>query len=368
MARRFGSIKPTRAGNYVGRYRIKGKDYYTPVERTRGEIEAHLRRTQRQIQNGEWQAPQPTQATKPAPSTTFQDWATTWISQAEKTGLSPNTARSYRSITRKHVNPRIGTMQLRDIRPDEIRQLKIEIDATNAPGTARNILLATSAILTAAVDAGLIEANPAKAVKGIYAKPARTLQPIALTSSQLNLLIDSADENMRAAFALAGWGALRYGEVAALQRKHINPAESTVTIERSVARETGGKLIIKPPKSRAGYRTITLPPHAMQIVQHHLDTYTPPGRDALVFHRPSGNNGFVSDRVLRKHLQDTCAKLGLPRLRFHDLRHTGLTLYGQAGATLADLMSRAGHADAKTVMIYQHSSLERDAELASRMG
>ena len=194
MARRFGSIKPTRSGNYIGRYRIKGKDYYTPVERTRGEIEAHLRRTQRQIKNGEWQAPQPTQTTKPAPSTTFQDWATTWIGQAEKTGLSPNTARSYRSIIRKHVNPRIGTMQLRDIRPDEIRQLKTEIDAATAPGTARNILLATSAILTAAVDAGLIEANPAKAVKGIYAKSARALQPVALTSAQLNLLIDSASQ------------------------------------------------------------------------------------------------------------------------------------------------------------------------------
>ncbi|MDO5701320.1 MAG: tyrosine-type recombinase/integrase [Bowdeniella nasicola] len=58
---------------------------------------------------------------------------------------------------------------------------------------------------------------------------------------------------------------------------------------------------------------------------------------------------------------------GVPEVGLHELRHTGLTLYGQAGATLADLMARAGHADVETVMIYQHSSRVRDRELADRM-
>ena len=55
-------------------------------------------------------------------------------------------------------------------------------------------------------------------------------------------------------------------------------------------------------------------------------------------------------------------------MRFHDLRHTGMTLYGQAGATLADLMRRGGHTSPDTVMIYQHSNRRRDLELAQRMG
>ena len=59
---------------------------------------------------------------------------------------------------------------------------------------------------------------------------------------------------------------------------------------------------------------------------------------------------------------------GIPAVTVHELRHTGLTLYGQAGATLADLMARAGHTSAETVMIYQHSSADRDRELAARMG
>lgn len=53
--------------------------------------------------------------------------------------------------------------------------------------------------------------------------------------------------------------------------------------------------------------------------------------------------------------------------RFHDLRHTGLTLFAQEGATLAELMRRGGHADMRVVLRYQHSTMTRDRELANRM-
>ncbi|GAB4083804.1 hypothetical protein GCM10028784_04340 [Myceligenerans cantabricum] len=55
------------------------------------------------------------------------------------------------------------------------------------------------------------------------------------------------------------------------------------------------------------------------------------------------------------------------RFRFHDLRHTGLTIFAQEGATLAELMRRGGHSDIKVVLRYQHATMERDRELADRM-
>ena len=59
---------------------------------------------------------------------------------------------------------------------------------------------------------------------------------------------------------------------------------------------------------------------------------------------------------------------GLPhRFRFHDLRHTGLTIFAQEGATLAELMRRGGHADIHIVLRYQHATMSRDRELADRM-
>ena len=58
---------------------------------------------------------------------------------------------------------------------------------------------------------------------------------------------------------------------------------------------------------------------------------------------------------------------GRPDLRFHDLRHTGLTLAAHAGATLADLMNRAGHKSVTAAQVYMHAAEGRDAEIAARM-
>lgn len=58
--------------------------------------------------------------------------------------------------------------------------------------------------------------------------------------------------------------------------------------------------------------------------------------------------------------------MGLPEdFRFYDLRHTGHTLSTQSGATLKDTMVRAGQSSTRAALIYQHSTLERQKEVAA---
>lgn len=370
MATRFGTIQITPAGKYRGRYRIKGRDYYTPHTTKRSQAEADLRIIQRQIKDGTWKPPTVKRktATNITPTATITQWGAQWVDACKKQGRSPNTVRSYKSILAAHISPHLGDTPIKDLTATEIRHFYNKLKGTLAPVTVRNVMLALSALLTAAADEGIVDQNPAKNIRGIYANPNPKPRAKAVTASQLRRIIETADESLRAAYALAGWGALRYGEIAALQRQDIDLKNGTVTINKSVAREPGGALTVKPPKSAAGNRVITLPDEAVETLTHHLANFTPPGKEALVFHRPSGNSGFLTDRVLRHHLHEICAQLGLPPLRFHDLRHTGLTLYGQAGATLADLMHRAGHTSADTVMIYQHANRDRDRDLTQRMG
>ena len=54
-------------------------------------------------------------------------------------------------------------------------------------------------------------------------------------------------------------------------------------------------------------------------------------------------------------------------LRFHDLRHSGLTWTASTGATLAELMRRAGHVTSRAVLIYQHATEDRDRVLADAL-
>lgn len=58
---------------------------------------------------------------------------------------------------------------------------------------------------------------------------------------------------------------------------------------------------------------------------------------------------------------------GRPDLRPHDLRHTGVVLAAQTGATLAELMARLGHSTPAAAMRYQHAAADRDRLIADAL-
>lgn len=363
----FGYIISTPSGRHRGRYRIGGKDYYTPTVRTRSQVRADLAAIRDQIRDGTWVEPQPYHPSRPREVLTLHKWFDTWFATLKTEGRSQNTLRSYESIFKARILPVLGTKALRSITVEDVAQLRSHLLMRYAPNTVKNTMLTFSACMSAAVEKELIEASPVK-IKGAMSKTRRMRNPVALSVAELRTLIDALDDYYRAAIALASWGALRYSEVAPRTRSDIDLDTGTVKVHSAVQRAPGGKLVLGPPKSEAGYRTVSLPTEALEIIRHHLEHYTPPSPSALLYSRIDGPSGYVSDRVLNRQLKLVTKEAKLPRVTMHDLRHTGLTLFGQTGATLADLMHRAGHTDAKTVMIYQHSSATRDRELANKMG
>jgi len=63
-----------------------------------------------------------------------------------------------------------------------------------------------------------------------------------------------------------------------------------------------------------------------------------------------------------------CARVGLPGLHFHDLRHVGGTLAATTGASLKELMARLGHSSTRAALIYQHATRDRDKAIAIALG
>ena len=57
--------------------------------------------------------------------------------------------------------------------------------------------------------------------------------------------------------------------------------------------------------------------------------------------------------------------MGRPDLRWHDLRHTGLTMVAITGATTAEIMARGGHSTPTAALRYQHVAKGREHELAA---
>jgi hypothetical protein len=97
-------------------------------------------------------------------------------------------------------------------------------------------------------------------------------------------------------------------------------------------------------------------------VTEHLDTYTKPGPDALIFTGPKSAQLRRSN--FSRQWSTATASTGLSGFHFHDLRHTGNQLANDEGAGLRELMDRMGHSSTRAALIYQHRSRRRDQRLA----
>jgi len=126
-----------------------------------------------------------------------------------------------------------------------------------------------------------------------------------------------------------------------------------------------GPLVTGPTKSAAGNRDVTIPAFLLPEVVKHLEDFTAANPRALVFTGPKSAQLRRSN--FTRAWSKATAAAGLEGFHFHDLRHTGNTLAGEAGATLRELMDRMGHASTRAALIYQHRTTQRDKIIADEI-
>jgi hypothetical protein len=113
-----------------------------------------------------------------------------------------------------------------------------------------------------------------------------------------------------------------------------------------------------------GQRSVVIPHHVLPDVEDHLRGIE---QDAEAWLFP-GENGFpVSTRTVDRIWSKARDAIGRPDLHFHDLRHSGLTWAATTGASLAELMRRAGHESPAAALRYQHATADRDRALADAL-
>ena len=105
---------------------------------------------------------------------------------------------------------------------------------------------------------------------------------------QVLAIADSVGERLRAMVMLAAFASLQFGEVTALQRQDIDVEGRAVTVQRSFSEVRGQGLVVGPPKSRAGIRTLALPDSLVTLLDQHLRTWVGLEASALVFTTPVG--------------------------------------------------------------------------------
>ena len=301
---------------------------------------------------------------KAEPAVLFGDYATRWIDERRNSKGEPLralTQKDYRQVLATYLAPTFGTRPIDRITRADVRTWHASL-AKTTPRSRTKAYGLLRAIMNSAVDDELITASPVHIRGAGAATTKRPVEPATL--AEIELIADNMPPRLRAAVWIAAWCALRYGELAELRRKDIDVKTHQIKVRRAVTFPPGGA-VVGPPKSDAGYRDVSIPPHVWPIVQEHLKEYVQPGANSLLF--PGEARGHMWHSVMGGHFTKAKAAAGRDDLKWHDLRHTGATMAAQVGATTAELQARLGHSTSVAAQLYQHAAKDRDRLIAEKL-
>jgi integrase len=283
----------------------------------------------------------------------------TWID------LEPKTRAGYESILRKRLLPEFGNRPVSQVTTAAVQKYVNRLTAEGlSPATVRNVYACLRTALNVAVTQRLITVNPCLGVK---LPRMHRQEMLFLSAAEVRALADAITPYYRVLVLTAAYTGLRAGELLALRRADVDLLHGRLYVRRAL-KEVNGHLSFGPTKTHRE-RTVSLPRFLRDELDTHLSQPLPGGNgpDALVFPGPQGGplrHGNFYGRHFKPAVQGY-EKDGekvpgaLPPekhgLRFHDLRHTCVSLLIAAGVHAKAIQSRLGHSSIQLTMdVYGH--------------
>lgn len=360
--RSFGTLRTMRSGRVQASYIAEdGRRYYSlHTYDSRTDAEGWLANERKLMELGEWSPPESRAALKVLTGVTLREYAEQWMAQRD---LTPKTRALYNRLLKTRILPNLGDDILRAITPATVRSWWVSLGRETPTSNTHAYQLLKAIFSTAQADKVVTE-NPCQIKSAGKPPKPRDVKP--LTPAELDKVAAAAPECYRVAVPTAAWCGLRFGELIELRRKDIHIEGERVTLRiRRAATRVENKLVVGQPKTDAGIRDVTVPPHVARQLVDHMQKHTGKSPDAFVFTTTRGQR--LSTTAFTKSVKAGFAAVGKPDMRIHDLRHVGATLAAQAGATTKELMSRLGHTTPGMAMRYQIAAQERDAKIADAM-
>ncbi len=281
----------------------------------------------------------------------------TWLPLKQVT-LRPSTWDSYRRNVELHVLPELGRVPIRRVRAEHLERLYaklLENGRTNGRGgldakTVLEIHMVLRRALADAVRRGIISRNPAEIAHAPKRRPLASPEQRVWNAQELRAFLDlAAGHRHFATYWLAAYTGLRRGELLGLRWSDIDIRERRLSVNRALI-SVGYELHESRGKTRTARRSVDLDERTIAIL---TSISTTGGHDDRVFCHDDGTP--IHPHVVSDAFKKLVARSPLPRIRFHDLRHTHATLLLKAGVPIKVVSERLGHATPGfTMATYQH--------------
>lgn len=353
IRRRFGLIRKLPSGRYQATFKTPDGTRKTAPEtyRTAADASRYLERVEMEIKRGHWR-PDAGLGRR-----SLRECCEAYL--AENPRVGERWAETCRRNMRLHLGDLLE-MPIIAITPPIIRAWH----AKSLRGRGGRTSISQSyrfirAVLNVAVQDGAIDRNPCQ-IPGAGAQ--RSPERGIATPAQVAELIAATTPRFQAAVALAAWCGLRRGEVCALRTDDVDLDLARVSVRKNyVELLEAPRKFEKDPKSEAGKRSVTIPPHILPLLRRHAREFAGPEFFFTDRHGRRARGNTIYQAFVRARDQ-----IGVT-ISFHDLRHTGQSLAAATGASLVDLKKRLGHSSTAAAQRYMHAVDGRDTHIAAAL-
>src|ERR671911_1097985 len=285
-----------------------------------------------------------------------------WLADSVSDTVRATTFERYEQITRIHLMPTLGRVKLKALTPAHVRSLyRDKLEEGSSSRTVRYIHTTLHKALKQAVMDDLIPRNATEAVK----PPQQSREEMhPLTPEQAKLLLEIAHEAMdrlEALYVLAIHTGLRQGELIGLKWDDVDLEDGALQVRRTLTITKNGPLFTSP-KTTGSRRSVKLTSNAIEALKHHLERQLGEidrvgslwSENGLIFASEIGEP-LNRHNLTRSSFKPLLKRAGLPRIRFHDLRHTCATLLLTRNVNPKIVSEMLGHATiAITLDTYSH--------------
>jgi integrase len=303
---------------------------------------------------------------------TVAEYLTYWL-QAVTTEMRGSAWARHERDVRCHLIPLFGATKLQDLTPMQIEIALRSRLATHAPTSVKRMYAVLHRALARAVYPWrLLNANPSDGVT--LSRAAHHEMTVWSEVEVKRFLTLTSSDHHAALWRLAVLVGLRKGELLGLQWSDLDIARRTLTVRRTLTIDKENRPILGAPKTKAGKRTITLPPSCVSALQPHRRAQQAVRSGLgnlwqehdLIF--PTADGNLLGREFPYYHLKQLIKRHNLTPIRFHDLRHTAATLMLQQGVSPRVVQERLGHSSiAMTLGLYSHVTLTMQEEAATKM-
>ena len=365
-----GSIRKRKDGRWEGRYTAghdpnTGKPIYKNVlGKTQAEVKVKLKSAMEECEKVDiWKARQ----------YTVGQWMEVWFTNYAAVKVRPSSHQTYRGYIDHHIKPYIGDIPLTKLTTLDLQKMYLSllgngrverIESRKQPKglsakTVRNINQVISSAMTFAIQQRLLAADP---TAGCALPKLEHKEMHTLTADQLAAFLREAKETgVYEMYYIELATGLRRGELLGLKWEDIDLGAGTIHVRRQVAR-IKGVIVEAPLKTKNSYRTVSVGADAVEILKRQKES----SHDEYVFPSPAG--GPISPDSVNNMLHRVLKRAGLPKLRFHDLRHTFATLALQNGVDVKTVSGMLGHYSAGfTLDTYAHVTTAAQKAAAATM-